>query len=442
MKQPVYCEFDLAQLSRCPRLIAVAHTDDTNVEQLELRVKQDGAPVSLAGAAVTARIVTAKENHLLSDNVACTVNESGNILIPFDNAVIHAQRGELQIEVNLTRGDQVLTLQFPLHVKFNGSILDAAEVTPESQGTIPELLEEAKEELARVEGYGDYNKLINKPSINGVTLSGNKSAADLRLQETLPQGNVNEIVAAASNGTMKRSGYSVTTNEAVIADRDSANGFVANARATAKAINLKAVQSAAVNVDGTVTFTLVDGSTITTTGESVIGADGASITEVSIRSGDLYITISDGSTAQIINVGRVRGENGVNGLNGAGYIAAEINASGQLVLTYQTAYRPGDAPAEAQVNLGRVVGANGLPGNNGAGIVAAEINSSGELVLTMQSAYPPGAMPNRDQLSLGRVVGADGNDYVLTAQDKTDIANIVLQLLPTTQGVLYGNASN
>lgn len=301
MKQPVYCEFDLAQLSRSPRLIAVAHTDDRNVEQLELRVKQDGVPVNMAGAAVTARIVTVKENYLLSDNVACTVNESGNILIPFDNAVIHAQRGELKIEVNLTRGGKVLTLQFPLHVKFNGSILDDAEITPESKGTIPELLEEVKEELERVQGYvdeeqvkdiidgvlsgvttniptllidntvnqqynpdghwlwyyidsdgtrhnlfdftpyiggtDDYNNLINKPSINGVALSGNKSAADFGLQGTLPQGNINEIVAAASNGTMKRSGYSVTTNEAVIADRASADGFIPNARAVAKVIN-------------------------------------------------------------------------------------------------------------------------------------------------------------------------------------------------------------
>ena len=38
--------------------------------------------------------------------------------------------------------------------------------------------------------------------------------------------------------------------------------------------------------------------------------------------------------------------------------------------------------------------------------------------------------------------GDPGNNYVLTAQDKADIANIVLQELPTTQGVLYGNASN
>ena len=38
--------------------------------------------------------------------------------------------------------------------------------------------------------------------------------------------------------------------------------------------------------------------------------------------------------------------------------------------------------------------------------------------------------------------GKDGQDYVLTDQDKTDIASIVLSELPTTEGVLYGNTSN
>ena len=38
--------------------------------------------------------------------------------------------------------------------------------------------------------------------------------------------------------------------------------------------------------------------------------------------------------------------------------------------------------------------------------------------------------------------GKDGRDYVLTPQDKTDIADIVLGKLPTTQGVLYGNTNN
>ena len=38
--------------------------------------------------------------------------------------------------------------------------------------------------------------------------------------------------------------------------------------------------------------------------------------------------------------------------------------------------------------------------------------------------------------------GDPGQDYVLTNQDKSDIADIVLGELPTTQGVLYGNTSN
>jgi hypothetical protein len=33
--------------------------------------------------------------------------------------------------------------------------------------------------------------------------------------------------------------------------------------------------------------------------------------------------------------------------------------------------------------------------------------------------------------------GADGDDYTLTAQDKSDIANLVIQILPTAQGVSF-----
>ena len=38
--------------------------------------------------------------------------------------------------------------------------------------------------------------------------------------------------------------------------------------------------------------------------------------------------------------------------------------------------------------------------------------------------------------------GDPGQDYVLTNQDKSDIADIVLGELPTTQGVQYGNTNN
>ena len=125
----------------------------------------------------------------------------------------------------------------------------------------------------------DYDNLTHKPQINGHELVGDKSSDDLGLQGKLTAG---ENITINANGEISATGGTIT--------------------------------SAAVNQNGTITFTMSDGSTVTTTGESVIGPQG---------------------------------------------------------------------PA-----------------------------------------------------------GADGDDYVLTAQDKTDIANIVLQLLPTTQGVLYGNASN
>lgn len=68
-------------------------------------------------------------------------------------------------------------------------------------------------------------------------------------------------------------------------------------------------------------------------------------------------------------------------------------------------------------------------------ISSASVNQNGTITFTMSN----GSTVTTTGES---VIGPQGDDYVLTDQDKTDIANIVLQLLPTTQGVLYGNANN
>ena len=68
-------------------------------------------------------------------------------------------------------------------------------------------------------------------------------------------------------------------------------------------------------------------------------------------------------------------------------------------------------------------------------VSSAAVNQNGTITFTMSD----GSTVTTTGES---VIGPQGDDYVLTAQDKTDIANIVLQLLPTTQGVLYGNTSN
>ena len=154
MKQPIYTEFNLDAKADIPQMIAVTHTDDRNADVLEVNVRQNGAHIDLTGATVFARMVLHKDrDYLLSDSVPCTVSDSGNVLIPFDNAVIPVQKGKIKIEVNLTQADSVLTLQFPLWVSVNGSILDEAELTPESKGTVPDLLREAVAQLSRVKDF-------------------------------------------------------------------------------------------------------------------------------------------------------------------------------------------------------------------------------------------------------------------------------------------------
>ena len=87
----------------------------------------------------------------------------------------------------------------------------------------------------------DYDNLTHKPQINGHELSGDQSGSDLGLQNQLTAGDNVTI----ENGVISASGgVSVT------------------------------VSSAAVNQNGTITFTMSDGSTVTTTGESVIGPQG------------------------------------------------------------------------------------------------------------------------------------------------------------------------
>ena len=148
LKQPIYYEFNLDARTSPSKLIAISHVDDRYSEIIEVALMQNGRHIYAGGTTVSARMVLHRDkDYLLSDNVACSVNSNGNILIPFDNAVVKTSQGVVKIEVNLTRPDCELTLQFPLWVSVTGSILDNAEVTPESEGTIPDLLKDAADAL-------------------------------------------------------------------------------------------------------------------------------------------------------------------------------------------------------------------------------------------------------------------------------------------------------
>ena len=182
----IYVNYDIRRL-RPPNLIAFTHEKDKNTQVIELHLTDGDEPMTLAADyTYTAAIVNSDTKALINDSIDCGLNEDGNVLIPIDDLHVRG-RQSLKIELTVTdeQGEQVLSLPFPIWVKVSGSILDDAQVTPESQGTVPELLEEAKEAL-------DAVKTV----------------------------------------------------------------------------------SATVNQNGTITFTMSDGSTVTTTGESVIGPQG------------------------------------------------------------------------------------------------------------------------------------------------------------------------
>ncbi|MCH5198164.1 MAG: hypothetical protein J1E34_04575, partial [Oscillospiraceae bacterium] len=141
------------------------------------------------------------------------------------------------------------------------------------------------------------------------------------------------------------------------------------------------------------------------------GKDGISITNAVVGdNGELVLTYSNGTTANLGAVVGKDGQDGIdgsNGVDGISVINAEITSDGELVLTYSNGQRS---------NLGNVIGANGKDGadgkdgidgkdgTNGAdgiSVVKSEINSRGELVLT----YSDGNIDN-----LGVVVGANGKD--------------------------------
>lgn len=153
IKQPVHCEVDLADPKPC-KLLTVSHTDDTGTEWIELALKSGGSDVDATGKTVTARfVVHGTPAMLISDNVACTVNEAGHILIPFDNAVLIAHSGEMDIEISIEDNGDILTLPYPLWVRVRESVLTRAVVGERAQGLIPDLLASVREELARIDDY-------------------------------------------------------------------------------------------------------------------------------------------------------------------------------------------------------------------------------------------------------------------------------------------------
>ena len=162
-----------------PKRASVTHVNDVNTRIIELTLKQGDDKLSLdSGCKASASIVERVTKKLIASEIECEISESGSILIPVDN--LHFRdKMDINIEVSVSdsSGGQVLTLPYPIWIRVNPSVLDEAEVTDKSLGTIPELIEEAKE---LVESYHyeltdeDAQKIAAEVDVTGKENTSNK----------------------------------------------------------------------------------------------------------------------------------------------------------------------------------------------------------------------------------------------------------------------------
>ena len=154
--KPKYIPYNIRRMCKVS-LIEYVHENDVETMHLEVNLTDDGEPIELLGSYdYSASMINKATKALIKDNIVCSLNESGNVVIKIDNFhTLGAQDILIELTVSNQNRSKVLVPPFPLWIHVNESILDDAQVTPESKGTVPELLEEAKEQLERVEQLSD-----------------------------------------------------------------------------------------------------------------------------------------------------------------------------------------------------------------------------------------------------------------------------------------------
>ena len=183
MKNKIYnVTYDIYQTFPSNSII-ITHVNnvDSDIIELSLTRKNETFNLNDASYSVSASFVEQNSKKLIKDNMPCEVNGSGNIIIPIDNLHFR-QKMDVNIEVTISDSvsNQVLTLPFPIRVRVNPSILDDAEVTDESRGTVPELLEEAKDlvdNFKYVLTDDDIENISNALNISGKENVSNKKSS-------------------------------------------------------------------------------------------------------------------------------------------------------------------------------------------------------------------------------------------------------------------------
>lgn len=166
--KPKYIPYNIRRMCKVS-LIEYVHENDVETMYLEVNLTDDGEPIELLGSYnYSASMINKATKSLIKDDVVCSLNESGNVVIKIDDFhTLGAQDILIELTVSNQNRSKVLVTPFPLWIHVNASILDDAQVTPESQGTVPELLGEAKEQLERVEQLSDGKSAYEVAVDNG-----------------------------------------------------------------------------------------------------------------------------------------------------------------------------------------------------------------------------------------------------------------------------------
>ncbi|MEE1048570.1 MAG: hypothetical protein U0M60_14270 [Clostridia bacterium] len=452
-------------------VISIECEEDFKTRYIDVYLYADNVrnTVDISGSIVTARMVTTPEydSLLLSDNVACEVAGTGHIIIPIDSAVIAAYPCDFLVEVHIQNGENVLVLPFPLWVSMRASILDNAGVTPESQGTVPELLEEA---IAALEEAKNYEKLENKPQINGHTLSGDKTSDDLGLQKKLTAGT---NITLESDGTISASGGVTSYNdlENIPAIKTGEGDFVGTSL-----VDLP--------IKGTIHFDrdffyynsrfgkICLSDRVFKENNAGADYDFNDIPEVLFTSGwqifdtseiiNLPQFLHSYSTIAIIQLCTpnatehfIRGVLTLDNNQSKPRLFLQT-ATADFSMWWPKSYHIINQSEWVEVGgsqiVSGVVNQNGTitftdsDGNTftttGSSVIGADGFSPVATVTPTASGATVSITDKNGTTTANISNGAPGQDYVLTEQDKSDIADIVLGELPTTEGVLYGNTNN
>lgn len=252
---------------------------------------------------------------------------------------------------------------------------------------------------------GDYTHLSNRPSINGVELNGDKSLEDLNIKQTYTADDISfadgeTFQQKFNNGELKGQDGVSGADGITPHIGDNGNWFIGETDTNKPSQGTNGVNGK----DGV----------------------GVAKSEVN-TSGELIITYSDGHSTNLGKIVGKDGLNGTNGQNGlsayeiaknGGFIGTEEDWLKSLKGTDGAKGEQGIQGIQGEKGQDGADGKNGtngidgIDGKDGIGITNAEINNSGELILTYS---------NGTSVNLGKVVGADGKDGADLSNEVEDI---------------------